>query len=188
VVAFTFLIAPGRYEARRDLIVREANAVRNVVNRAKMVTSSMDEVVVAQTRDYLINRVAIDTIDPSATQPLTSTATLQERLWASAISLPKDNDPLLDALTELFAAADTRESARTEQISTFVLRLVILMSAVTSAIFGFAIGATHSVIRFPLLAYLAVLALALTLILDLDRPQVGGVRVSQEPFLQLLQQ
>jgi hypothetical protein len=187
LIAFTFSIALGRYEARRDLIVREANAVRDVVHRAKMVSSPFGEAIVTQTRDYLKSRIAIESLDPSATTPLASAVNLQEQLWTTAASVPANNGPLLDALSELFASADTRESAQSEQIPGSVLALVIVMSAATSAILGFAIGGTRRVMRFPLLAYLTVLALALTLILDLDSPQVGGIRVSQGPFLQLLE-
>ncbi|MEO6248481.1 MAG: hypothetical protein ABIO85_07855 [Sphingomicrobium sp.] len=188
LIAFTFSIALGRYEIRRDLIVREANAVRNVVHRARMVASPAGEEIVTQTRGYLTMRIASEGADPPATLPPTSTVDLQEKLWATALSLPSNNGPLLDALTELFASADTRESARAEQIPALVLTLVVLMSVATSAILGFAMSATARIMRLPLLAYLAVLALALTLILDLDRPQVGGVRVSQGPLLQLLEQ
>ena len=188
LVAFTFSIALGRYEVRRDLIVREANAVRNVVHRAEMVSSPLGEVIVAQTRDYLTTRIVLEGVDPSATPPLSNTLSRQEKLWTTAAALPAINAPLLDALTELFAAADTREAARVEQIPKLVLALVILMSAATSAMLGFAIAPVQRVMRFPILAYLAVLAVALTLIFDLDRPERGGVRVSQGPFLQLLEQ
>ncbi len=188
LIAFTFSIALGRYEVRRDLIVREANAVRSVVHRARTVANPDGETIIIQTRNYLMIRIAAENTDPSATLPAASTVHLQEKLWATATSLPVSNAALLDALTELFAAADTRESARAEQIPDLVLGLVILMSAATSAILGFGMSVTGRVMRLPLLAYLAVLALALTLILDLDRPQFGGVRVSQGPFLQLLEQ
>ena len=191
LIAFTFSIALGRYEVRRDLIVREATAVRNVVHRAALLPVSANSEIVAQTRDYLNTRIAFETDDPSITRsPRAREATvhLQEKLWLTAVSLPANNGPLLDALTELFSTADSRASANAETIPNFVLAIVILISAAISAIIGFATGLPGiAPPRLPVLIYVTVLALALTLILDLDRPTRGGVRVSTAPFLELLE-
>ena len=190
MIAFTFSIALSRYESRRDLIVREASAVRNVVHRAESLPLPASHMIVVLTRDYLTTRIASESIAP-ATVPASiaraATVQLQERLWATAASHAADNGPLLDALTELFAAADSRASANAEQIPDWVFAIVIVMSAAISAILGLAAGTGGLVRRLALLIYLAVLALALTLILDLDRPVRGGVRVSHTPFLELLE-
>lgn len=118
LLAFTFSGAAERFEARRDLITREANAIGTAWLRLDLLPEAAQPALRAQLRDYLDTRIAgfDHRRDGAARQSaLAQASALQGMLWEQAIAqarapdaLPAVGTLLLPALNEMFDLSTTR--------------------------------------------------------------------------------
>jgi hypothetical protein len=66
-----------------------------------------------------------------------------------------------------------------------VLGALVVYAAISAGIIGYVVGGTGRRPRTSAAILLALTALALTLIVDLDRPRTGSITVSQQPLTDL---
>jgi hypothetical protein len=69
-----------------------------------------------------------------------------------------------------------------------VMGLLIVYSTIAAALLGYVFGAYGSPHRITGLVLFTLLSMTLVLIIDLDRPQGGGVRVSQQTMRDVIAQ
>lgn len=194
LIGFTFSVALNRYDTRRALVVEEAGAVTMVWERVRLepddVRNRMQPLVQAyvdQRLTYFENDVRLER-QRAADK---ASEDIQNALWAITRNVvesdirPLITRSIIDGLTRVDDAAWQRESAAREHIPTLVIDLLILFALITAAIIGYSTSNQRSVNRPINIAFLTLLTLAILMVLDLDRPLVGLVRVSQQPMLEL---
>ncbi|HPU16419.1 MAG TPA: DUF4239 domain-containing protein [Polymorphobacter sp.] len=194
LIGFTFSVALNRYDTRRDLVVEEAGALTMVWERVRLeppeVRDRMQPLVqryVAARLAYFEHGVVVD-----RERSADAVAEVQQNgLWDIVNELVRDDTrplitrALIDAMTRVDDAAWRRESAAREHIPLLVIDLLILFSLITAAIIGYSTGLQAKVNRPINIAFFTLLTLAILMVLDLDRPRSGLVRVSQKPMLDL---
>lgn len=67
-----------------------------------------------------------------------------------------------------------------------MIRTLLVYATIACLILGYALGGAPRRHRLVGCALFVLLALAVSIILDLDRPRRGAIRVSQEPMTDLL--
>src|SRR5262249_21329470 len=92
LLAFTFSGAASRFDARREMIVHEANAIGTVWARLDLADSASRATMQGLVREYVDQRLAI--YDAPAGSPLSAellarTAALQTRIWTAAVAAVK---------------------------------------------------------------------------------------------------
>ena len=110
---------------------------------------------------------------------LTAAATAPIATTAQAVALVSAVNAVLDTAT-------VRETAIETRVPEFVLDLLIAYAAVSAFLFGYVMGAYGVHHRVASTLLFALLAMTIMLIIDLDRPQSGGIRVSQQPMVDLV--
>lgn len=186
LVAFTFSLAVGRYDDRREAVIREGNALSTLWLRAGLVDGPAGDGLKGAIRGYADIRVTLPTSTDRSTIEARSAAA-QARVWAGVrAALPAMPPPLgaslVAAANEAFDSASARKAEREARIPGRVLDVVSLYAAISAAIVGYVTGRRGD--RRPLVeaaVLFLLLTLALTLILDLDRPWSGAITVSAEP-------
>ena len=93
---------------------------------------------------------------------------------------------VLAPLNEAFDLASTRAAALAARIPSTVLVVLWFYAVVSAAVLGFTIGGTKARNRNACLVMFVLLALAMGVILDLDRPRGGTIRVPQTPMIEAL--
>jgi hypothetical protein len=114
-------------------------------------------------------------------------------LWAATgVALRGESPPLLvrgvmDSLNESIDLASARTAARAAHIPDFVQWLLLVYAILAMAMLGTVLGNSLK-LHLPQTALLLVLlTLTHVIILDLDRPRVGSIQVSQQPMEDLRQ-
>jgi hypothetical protein len=184
LVAFTFGMALNRFEVRRDLVVQEANAL----GVAYLRTSILDDParLRALLRAYAEARLAYG-LTGGETQRAAEwqAAQLRPLIWAEAVRLvgPSRQTPLpafvLEPLNQAFSAATARRAALSDRLSSPVVLTLVLFMVAAAAVLGYSIAAASGRLHVASLAMFALFALAFWVILDLDRPRGGPIRVPQ---------
>ena len=194
LIGFTFSLALNRYESRRDLIVAEAAQIRLAALRAEALPAPADAAMAGMLRAYVGSRLAFFEVGTSPTAIRTAQANsdrLQDQMWRevrAAGALPGGAQPardVADALAPMIAIGMQRETAAVERIPARVLDLLFLFALLAMTILGHGTGATPGRPWTPSLAFTVIVSAAIVLIVDLDRPRSGDIRVSQAPMLEL---
>lgn len=191
LIGFTFSMALGRYDARRAMVVSEANAIGTTWLRAGLVEGPAGDALRTELRAYAQLRVSLpEATDPVAVEDATGTA--QARVWnAMRAGLPSLPGPLTATLVtttnEMFDAASTRRAEREARIPATVLDVLVVSTLLAGMIVGYVLGG-RSLRRHRLVMGLlfVLLALAVTTVLDLDRPWSGTITISQAPMRETL--
>jgi hypothetical protein len=190
LLGFTFSLALNRYETRRDLVVQEANAIGTVWLRAQLLQEPVRATLLGQLRAYADARLAWSEA-ASDSAALARTGAIQQKLWASTgVAMRSDPSPqlsrgLMDAVNQAFDLASARSAARSAHIPDRVLSVLLLYAAISVIMLGYIQAAGGRVHRIATALLLVLLTLALTVILDLDRPRGGAILVSQQPLADL---
>jgi hypothetical protein len=190
LLAFGLTMAVDRYEARRDAVVGEANALGTTWLRAQTLPEPERSESLVLLRSYADLRVDLSHIRTGthAFDAAESAAQdVQRELWGRAGTAleqaPTDTAPrlYLETLNELIDADTTRAAALSNRIPTLVVDLQIGGSALAMAAFGFYLGLLDRGVGTGLLAAVLIV-LILLVVLDLDRPTRGVVKVPDTPL------
>lgn len=191
LLGFTVAMATDRYEARRRLVIDEANAISTTYLRAQAFQGASGKVLRSALVDYADGRrrayLAGD--DPAKIADVERAADFQRnRIWAATLAALREPEgaamttATLQATNDMFDIAASRQATLEARVPPPILLSLVAYAIVTAGLSGYGLGAygvRHRVASTLLFLMVAVL---ITLVLDLDRPRSGGIRVSQSPL------
>jgi hypothetical protein len=189
LLAITMGMASDRFDARRGYVLAEANAIGKTYLEADYLPQADADAMKGLLREYLPLRIA--TGDRALLLAnIQRSRELQQQMWAIEARvaqsgyLPDLVSSFGESLTDLVSLSETRIiAALYARVPDTVLILLLAGSALSLGMVGYSAGLTGR--RSVLTAVVLVVALgAVTaLVVDLDRPQDGFLRVSQQPLL-----
>jgi len=193
LLAVTMGMASDRFDARRGLVLQDANAIITAYLRAGYLPTPADEEIRTRLREYAPLRIATD--DRVRLQAnIGRSIVLQDEMWAIGEELARTTDQgditalFLESLTDIVEVHESRVVAGVySRVPETVLLLLLGGSALTLAMVGYSAGLTmrRGLISAVVLAF--TLGAVLTLVIDLDRPRDGFLQVSQRPIVDVIQ-
>lgn len=187
LVGFSFSMGVDRYNTRSHMVRDEANAISTTYRRLATMTEPDRTTLGPSFMFYLEAREAFSSAHTSDQIHAADLRTdeMQMRLWSTATHTLAAPDPssraVLEAINAMFNVAASRRAALEFVIPHTVLAALLLYGAIAAAFLGY----SHPIKRRYFVAstiQFGLLALAFTLIIDLDRPRTGLVEVSQAPL------
>ena len=186
LIAFTFSGAAARFDARRQLVVEEANAIGTAYLRLDVLPSDAQPPLRDKFRRYVETRRAVERKLPdieAAEAELAKARALQGEIWRLAVAACQNerSQParglVLPALNAMIDISTTRTMAtRTHPpVVIFGGLLVLVLGSGVLAGFDMAGGKTRDWLH--ILAFAVTMALALYVILELEFPRLGLIRV-----------
>lgn len=194
LLAFTFSMAVARYESRRELVVKEANAIGTAALRAQLLPEPARSEAASLFRQYVASRIELAEAASDVNRrqaALVTTEKLQQQLWAlGAGALRSDGHSfapalLIASLNEVIDVHGERLAAARNHVPEVVLRLELLVAVFAVGLVGYGCGAGDRRNPVSTSALAILLAAIVLLILDLDRPRRGLIQVSQQPLVEL---
>lgn len=192
MIGFTFAMALSRFEARRDAVLSEANAIGTTALRARLLPQPERGEVLNLLREYVTVRLDI-TRRPVSQAELTTAIdksnTIQEALWQRVKAVAaKDNAMVptglfIQTLNDMIDQQGKRLAALRNRVPNIVILALFGIAAVGAAFTGYGRGLEARRTRLPLYLMALLLSSVLLLILDLDRPTTGFIEVSQQPMI-----
>lgn len=192
LIGFAFSGAASRFINRQDIIVTEANALGTAYLRADTIAEPQRGKLKAALKEYTADRVELlsregrGQIEPL----LAKVSSLHQQMWRSAVDATKDNAPsrnfVLPPINEIIDLNSTHLAAARRHLPIPIMAVLLATAAISVGIIGFGNGRIGR--RFSLLdaVYGVVLAAALWMIIDLDYPRFGFIRVSNLPLVETL--
>lgn len=187
LLGFTFSWALNRYEARRDLVLQEANALGTAWLRVQLLEEPFRAAMTPLLRDYISARVVWSETGVPVVSDLPGAA-LQRKLWTElgqAIRVESYQAlarSVMESFNTAFDLASSREVARSAHIPNRVMQVLFLYSLLTMCMLGYNLAGHGKRHRIATAMLVSLLTLAIVVILDIDRPRSGAIQVSQAPM------
>jgi ABC-type nitrate/sulfonate/bicarbonate transport system substrate-binding protein len=196
VIALTFGSANNRFDARKEALIKDVNAIQTTYLRATLLPEPHRTTVRSLLRDYVQARVGMVHAygEPDTLRVVRRRAeALQESMWSHAESLSEEDRQsrtlvlLTSSLNNLIDAHTTRVVLGAHyRIAGFVWWSLIFASGVAMIAVGFQFGiGTGRRILMANVALATMFALVMLLVFDLDRAGEGLISVNQQPMLDL---
>jgi len=185
LIAFSFSLAAGRYEQRKTLEEREANAIGMEYARAALLPAADATKVRQLLRAYLQERIDFYTYGEVRRREITQqTSKLQDELWAAVLVPAATTVTPMVALAvagmnDVLNAQGYTQAAWWNRLPGSAWALLVAIALCSSFLVGYGsrsfAKAVHLGIIFPMF-----IAVALAFIADIDSPRHGIMRVEPE--------
>jgi hypothetical protein len=187
LLAFTFSGAASRFVDRRDLINEETNAIGTAYLRVDLLPADAQPEIRELFRRYVDVRAIVyrDSEDRALTESrFAEGVALQEEIWtkATAACLGPDAPPqaailLLPALNAMIDITTSRVSANRNHPPPILYALLVLLSLIGSLLVGYASSPNKERSWLHTMVFATLLSVTLYVIVDLEFPRFGLIRV-----------
>jgi hypothetical protein len=190
ILAFTFGLAGSRYEARRQIVLNEANAIGTTYLRAGMLGEPMRTDARNLLREYVDVRIE-GVQSGNVAQAVVKSEEIHNRLWSVAtLTAEKEKNVItslfIQSLNQVIDLHATRIMAGLRSRVPGVIWLVLyLLLILAMGMLGYQSGLANSRRSFAVIAVVIGFSSVLCVIADLDRPGQGMLEVSQQSMIDL---
>jgi hypothetical protein len=190
-LAFTFSMAADRFDARRAMVLEEANAIGTTYLRALMLPAPAASDVRGLLRQYVDARLEAAAQPEKVAAAVARSEELQISIWQQAVAAAKMQADsvmtglFITSLNELIDVHAKRLVAVRNRIPDVIWLFLFVTAVLGMASMGYHTGLTGSRRTVAVIFLTLAFSGALTLIADLDRPREGFIQVSQQPMLDL---
>ena len=197
IIGFTFAMALSRFEARRDAVVQEANAIGTTALRARLLPEPHRAESLRLLREYV--KVRIDALqsghsfaDLNATVERSNA--VQEALWKQVRAVAEIDKAIvptglfIQSVNQMIDAQGVRLAALRNRIPSVVLVMLYVLAAAASGFVGYASAIDPRLTRLPVVIMGLLISLVLYLIIDLDRPNNGFITNNQQAMTDVAEQ
>lgn len=195
LLGFTFAMALSRFEYRKQMVVKESNAIGTAALRSQFLPASYHDEVEQMFNRYVEIRLesVLRTEQGSSERDLLDAEVrrIQRRLWQiadEAAETEPQSIPLglfTHAMNELIDIKVTRDIAVANHVPESVLLFLMGFAILAAMILGYGNGLAGGRIISLTAAYCVIVVLVIVLVIDLDHPQQGLARTSQQSMIQL---
>ncbi len=187
LIAFTFSGAATRFDARRQLIGEEANAIGTAYLRIDLLPQSVQPLLRQDFRNYLDERLnayrVISRDFEDANRHFESANNLQTKIWSEAVAgcheqaSPAVTTLVLSSLNDMIDITTTRRVAMEMHPPSVVFYGLGLLVMATSLLAGYGMAASKRRGWMHMVVYALIMSATLYVILDLEYPRFGLIRV-----------
>jgi hypothetical protein len=187
VLAFLFSGALTRFDARRQLVVEEANDIGTAWLRVDLLPKAAQPAMRDLFRRYVDSRIEVYRKLPdlvAARAELQKSAALQNEIWKLAVSSSLDSAPpsapmlLLPALNAMFDITTTRTEATRVHPPLVIFAMLGVLALACSLFAGYDMASRPRLNLLHSIAFAAVLSVTVYVIVDLEFPRLGLIQMS----------
>jgi hypothetical protein len=192
MIGFTFSLAQSRFDARREAILQEANAIGTAALRARMLPAPLKSDSIKLFREYVAVRLGISDRIVTAEElnaAITRSNEIQESLWKIAMSAAERDNAMIptglfiNALNHMIDLQQVRLSAARNRVPNIVLSALYGITVAAMAFAAYTAGLEKRRWRPAVFTTGFLIAVVILLIQDLERPNTGFIRASQQPMI-----
>lgn len=187
LLGFSFSMATARWDMRKRAAIDEANAIGTTYLRTSLLPEPQRSEIRTQLVAYVDARLSPDVMSPDPAARARSVAEaqrIQSRVWELAVAAafadprPTTSGLFVQSLNAMIDAHGTRVALGEDRVPEIILWILLAVGVGSLALTGYATGAARRrrLVAGGLVAVLV--ALVVVLIVDLDRPSRGVIRVS----------
>lgn len=186
LIAFTFTGAATRFDARRSLVTQHVNAIGTAWLRLDLLAEPEREKARDGFRRYVDTQIEIvrnSGKDEAVLAGMTQLSAIQGEIWAILIHAVRNDKtlPLIQAVlppaNEMFDLSTTRFMAAQQHPPVAVFLMLGVLVLVSGLLAGYGMAKAERQSTLHLFGFAAIMALSVYIILDIEYPRLGLVRI-----------
>ena len=188
LLAFTFSMSASRFDARRQVLVDEANAIGTAILRADLYPDQDRQLFRADFREYVEARIGFHDagFDEERVNATTSQSErISSTIWQRTAKIAQNRDSLIPsnnmvpAVNRMIDLVTTRNTMRQATVPDSILWTLFLLCLVSSFIVGVSIKKDVEMSWPVSLIFAFMISACVFLIIDLDRPSHGVITLDE---------
>jgi hypothetical protein len=188
LIAFTFSGAASRLDTRRQLIAEETNAMGTAYLRLDLLSGEVRRKLREDFRRYVDLRLDLyrKFADPKVAETdRAKMAALQADIWNQAVAACKDQGSqaatmlLLPALNQMIDITTTRAMVARMHPPFIIYAMLFILALVSALTAGYGMAGQTRRSWLHVLGFCAIIAFTAYVILDLEHPRFGLIRIDQ---------
>jgi hypothetical protein len=195
LLAFSFSMSLARFDARRTMVLEEANAISSTANFALMLPKPANGSILALLRDYTAVRINLGTpFDPQRVErDIGRSLDLQAQLWQQAVAVTEATPQSLPAyrfvasLNEMNNIHERRVTALRYHLPVPIVLMLMAVAVVAMVFAGYNAGVAGARRLLPHLIMSVTVAVLIVLVIDLDSPNHGLIQVPVQALVDTAQ-
>ena len=188
ILAFTFGLAAARFDSRRQVLLDEANAIGTTYLRAGMLPERGEQIR-GLLREYVGVRLQA-VRSGNVAEGIRRSEDIQQKVWSEAEILGQKNATsivvglFVQSLNQMIDLhAERLQAGLRSRIPGAIWLGLFAVAALSLATMGYHAGLSGTRRSLAIVAVAVTFSVVIELIADLDRPQEGVLRVSQQALL-----
>jgi hypothetical protein len=190
LLAFTLAMVLNRYDARKQLIVNEANAIGTTRLRAQMLSEPSRSEILALVQRYLDARMSFSEagLDHEKLSAASSQAKeLLAEMWQHSVAVAQESPTpitsiFVQSLNETTDLSESRLAALENRVPVALWLVLIFISTLTCLLVGYSLRRKALLV---ILVWPLMISIVLALSADLDSPRTGLIQIGQQSFERL---
>ena len=194
LLGFTFAMAMSRYDTRKQMVLDESNAIGTTFLRAQLLPEPTRKEVSNLLRRYVEVRLEFyeaGTDQKRLIEVRGKTERLHNQLWALGVVMAEKDARavttglFLQSLNETIDLNAKRITALENHVPEITLVLLFFVAMMATGLIGYGCGLSGIRNFFVTIISSILIAAVIMVIIDLDRPSRGLIRVSQQRMIDL---
>jgi hypothetical protein len=186
LLGFSFAGAMSRFDARRQLIVHEANAIGTAYLRIDMLPTNEQPEIRSLFRQYLDARLGpFERVRnrSAAQQEFARAAEIQQEIWSRSLAASRDDATqnsarlLMPAINDTIDVTTARMIAAGTRLPALIFLLLVSVALLSGLLAGYAMAKRQSRSWLHMLLYATVIPITIYAVLDFEDPRSGLIRV-----------
>lgn len=188
LIAFSFSGAVSRFDARRQMIVQETNAIGTAYLRLDLLPANAQPELRENFRHYLDSRLEVYRKLPdvqAATAALANSMKLQQQIWKQVVAAFQAEEAssaarmlLISALNEMIDIDTTRKLAFKVHPPLIIFGMLFLVALASALMAGYGMAGSKSRKWLHVICFAFIIAFTVFVILDIEYPRLGLIRVN----------
>lgn len=184
LLAFTFGMSGSRYDARRQIVIEEANDIGTAILRADLYPDSIRQLFRSDFKEYVEARVTYYEVGADVQGVMdahTLSQAISERLWIRASNLAKDpanlaaTQQMIPALNTMIDVTTSRLAGEKAKVPESILLMLFFLALISAFYGGYTAGRKGAIDWLVEVGFCLLVCLVVLFTLDLDRPRRGFV-------------
>lgn len=193
LLGFTFSISLAKHEQRRQMVITDTNSIGDFLTCVSLLKDPVRAELMPVLRQYVTVRIAVaksSWTGAELEQRLEEIAAMQDRMQ-ELVKQAVDGGtpivvPLVNTFNELTSSHAARLAAARDHLPLAIVIVLCLAAILAMVLTGSRQGATGERQIGATLAFVFLVCMVMQVTMDLNQPQRGLIRVTQEPLERLL--
>ena len=193
LLGFTFGTSIAKHDQRRLAVIADGNAIGDFYTCASLLKEPTRTRLLAVIREYAQLRLDLTRGRPlpgALDEALAKFGRMHDQMTTLVAQAVSDGTPIAVSLTntlnELTSSQTSRLAAYRDRLPASIVILLSACAIFTTLLIGREQGVEGSTDIAGTVCFILLVSFAIYVILDLNRPEAGLIRVSQEPMERLL--
>lgn len=195
LLGFTFNMALQRFDSRTHAVIDEANAIGTAILRTQLLPKPYDSTAQVLLQQYVDLRLEISSIDLTLEKDRAEinkrTDAVQNKIWDISIQAaeidprPVTTGYFINSLNDMIDARGERSAILQSHVPEVILFLLFIVFIINGALMGYSSGLSLKRAYIPTIMLTVLIVMVVFIIIDLDRPKRGLIKVKQDSLMEL---